>query len=50
MFGFPIPDGLPTELEEAISTWLHPDKIERQIRLLESLNLNQLNNEEQQNA
>jgi hypothetical protein len=48
--GFPKQDGVPTELEEAISTWLHPDEIKRQVRLLESLNLNQPNNEEQQNA
>jgi hypothetical protein len=49
-FGLPKPDGVPTELEEAMSTWLYPDKIERQVRLLESLNLNQPNNEEQQNG
>jgi hypothetical protein len=49
-FGFPKPDGVPLELEEVMSTWLHPDEIERQVRLLESLNLNQPNNEEQQSV
>jgi hypothetical protein len=29
-FGFPTPDGVPTELEEAISLWMSPDVLARQ--------------------
>jgi hypothetical protein len=28
--GFPTPDGVPTELEKAISLWVSPDVLERQ--------------------
>jgi hypothetical protein len=28
--GFPTPDGVPTELEEAISLWMSPDILARQ--------------------
>jgi hypothetical protein len=28
-FGFPTPDGVPTELEEAISLWMSPDILAR---------------------
>ncbi len=37
-FGFPTPDGVPTELEEAISLWMSPDVLARQCQLLDSLN------------
>jgi hypothetical protein len=35
--GFPTPDGVPTELEEAISLWMSPDVLARQGQLLDSL-------------
>jgi hypothetical protein len=37
-FGFPTPDGVSTELEEAISLWMSPDVLARQRQLLDSLN------------
>ncbi len=37
-FGFPTPDGVPTELEEAISLWMSLDVLARQGQLLDSLN------------
>jgi hypothetical protein len=37
-FGFPTPDGVLTELEEAISLWMSPDVLARQGQLLDSLN------------
>ncbi len=49
-FGFPVPDGVPTELEEAMSTWMSPEVQTRQGQLLDSLNLTQPNNSEQQSA
>ncbi len=49
-FGFPTPDGVPTELEEAISLWMSPDVLARQGQLLDSLNKTHLNNYEQQQA
>ncbi len=49
-FGFPIPDGVPTELEEAISLWRSPDVLTRQGQLLISLNKTHSNNAEQQIA
>jgi hypothetical protein len=49
-FGFPVPDGVPTELEEAMSIWTSPEVQGRQCQLLESLNLTQPNNSEQQLA
>ncbi len=49
-FGFPIPDGVPTELEEAISLWRSPDVLTRQGQLLISLNKTHPNNAEQQIA
>jgi hypothetical protein len=47
-FGFPTPDGVPTELEEAISLWMSPDVLARQGQLLDSLNKTHPNNYEQQ--
>jgi len=49
-FGFPVPDGVPTELEEAISLWRSPDVLTRQGQLLISLNETHPNNAEQQIA
>jgi hypothetical protein len=49
-YGFPVPDGVPTELEEAMSIWLSPEVQTRQGQLLDSLNLTQPNNSEQQSA
>ncbi len=48
--GFFVPDGVPTELEEAMSIWMSPEVQTRQGKLLDSLNLTQLNNSEQQSA
>ncbi len=48
--GFPVPDGVPTELEKAISIWLSPEVQTRQGQLLDSLNSTQPNNSEQQLA
>ena len=47
-FGFPITDGVPTELEEAVSLWMSLDKQTRQGQLLGSLNITHQNNDEQQ--
>jgi hypothetical protein len=49
-FGFPTPDGVPTELEEAISLWMSPDVLARQGQLLNSLNETHPNNYKQQQA
>jgi hypothetical protein len=49
-FGFPTPDGVPTELEEAISLWMSPNVLARQGQLLDSLNKTHPNNYEQQQA
>jgi hypothetical protein len=51
-FGFPIPNNVPTELEEAIALWLKPDvlTITRQGQLLDSLITTHPNNDEQQMA
>ncbi len=49
-FGFPTPDGVPTELEEAISLWISPDVLARQGQLLDSLNKTHPNNYKQQQA
>jgi hypothetical protein len=49
-YGFPVPDGVPTELEEARSVWLSSEVQTRQGQLLDSLNLTQPNNSEQQLA
>ncbi len=46
--GFPTPDGVPTELEEAISLWMSPDILSRQGQLLDSLNKTHPNNYKQQ--
>jgi hypothetical protein len=46
-FGFPTTDGVPTELEEAISLWMSPDVLARQGQLLDSLNETHPNNCEQ---
>jgi hypothetical protein len=48
--GFPTPDVVPTELEEAISLWMSPDVLARQGQLLDSLNKTHPNNYEQQQA
>ena len=49
-FGFPTPDNVRTELEEAISLWMQPDVIVRQGRLLDGLVATHPNNDEQQMA
>ncbi len=49
-FGFPTPDGVLTELEEAISLWMSPDVLARQGQLLDSLNKTHPNNYKQQQA
>jgi hypothetical protein len=49
-FGFPTPDGVPTELEEVISLWMSPDVLARQGQLLDSLNKTHPNSYEQQQA
>jgi hypothetical protein len=49
-YGFSVPDGVPTELEEARSVWLSSEVQTRQGQLLDSLNLTQPNNSEQQSA
>ncbi len=49
-FGFPVPDGVPTELEEAMSILMSPELQTRQGQLYDSLNLTQPNNSEQQLA
>jgi hypothetical protein len=49
-FGFPTPDGVLTELEEAISLWMSPDVLARQGQLLDCLNETHPNNYEQQQA
>jgi hypothetical protein len=49
-FGFPTPDGVPTELDETISLWMSPDVLARQGQLLDSLNKIHPNNYEQQQA
>jgi hypothetical protein len=49
-FGFPVPDGVPIELEEAMSLWMSPEVQTRQGQLLDRLNLTHPNNNEQQLA
>jgi len=49
-FGFPTPNNVPTELEEAITLWLKPDVLTRQGQLLDSLINTHPNNDEQQMA
>ncbi len=46
----PVTDGVPTELEGAMSLWMSPEVQTRQGRLLDSLNLTQPNSSEQQSA
>ncbi len=48
--GFPIPDELPTELEEAMSLWMSHNVLARQGQLLDSLHNTHPNNYEQQQA
>ncbi len=48
--GFPTPDRVPIELEEAISLWMSPDILARQGQLLDSLNITHPNNYTQQQA
>jgi hypothetical protein len=47
-YGFPTPQGVPTELEEVISHWRNDDIQARQSQLLEHLNHTHPNNQEQQ--
>ena len=47
-YGFPTPQGVPTELEEAITHWKNEQMQERQNQLLECLNHTYPNNPEQQ--
>jgi hypothetical protein len=47
-FGFPTPQGVPTELEEAMSHWKNDDIKTRQGHLLENLNHTHPNNHRQQ--
>jgi hypothetical protein len=47
-YGFPTLQGVPTELEEAISHWRNKDIQARQSQLLEHLNHTHPNNHEQQ--
>ena len=49
-FCFPIPDGVPTELEEAVSLWMSLDVQIRKSQLLDSLNVTHPNNDKQQKA
>ncbi len=49
-FGFPTPDGVPTELEEAISLLMSPDVLARQGQLLDILNETHPNNSKQWQA
>ena len=49
-FGFPTPNNVPTELEDAITLWLNPDVLTRQGQLLDSLIITHPNNVEQQMA
>ncbi len=48
--GFPTLDGVPTELEEAISLWMSPDVLARKSQVLDSLNNTHPNNYKQQQA
>jgi hypothetical protein len=48
--GCPTPDGVLTELEEAISLWMSPDVLARQGQLLNSLNKTHPDNYKQQQA
>jgi hypothetical protein len=47
-YGFPTPQGVPTELEEAIIHWKNEQMQERQNQLLDYLNQTYPNNHEQQ--
>ncbi len=49
-FGFLTPNGVPTELEEAISLWMKSDVLARQGQLLDGVNATHPNNDEQQMA
>jgi Mrp family chromosome partitioning ATPase len=49
-FGFPVPDRVPTEVEEALLQWNTDDAKEQQGLLLQSLNVNVPNNAKQQVA
>jgi hypothetical protein len=48
--GFPTPDGVPTELEEAISLWMSPDVLARKGQLLDILKETYPNNYKQKQA
>ena len=47
-YGFPTPQGVPTELEVAITHWNNEEIQERQNQLLQHLNHTSPNNHEQQ--
>ena len=47
-FGFPMPDNMPTELQEEQTKWLTAEKQNEQQRILQQLNESQPNNTEQQ--
>ena len=49
-FGFPISDGVPTELAEDVSLWMSLEIQTRQGQLLDSLKETQPNNDKQQKA
>ena len=49
-YGFPTPENIPTELEQAVSHWTNPTTMDNQLQLLAHLNLTFPNNEEQQTA
>jgi hypothetical protein len=49
-YGFPKPERVPTELEEALSHWTNVIILEQQDQLLQELNLTIPNNNEQQEA
>jgi hypothetical protein len=49
-YGFPKPDGVPTELEKQQSKWINQQTQEEQRLLLQQLNTSQPNNQEQQQA
>jgi hypothetical protein len=50
IFGFPAPDRVPTELEEALLHWKTDDAKEQHSLLLQSLNVTMPNNPKQQLA
>jgi hypothetical protein len=49
-FGFPTPDGVPTELEFEQAQWINEQRQKEQKQILQHMNESQPNNEEQQKA